>query len=334
AAARGQAVFSPQVVLPDSLVTPSGPETTAASRLESLLAWTKVLLEIDLNEFREVFPIDPPSRTFAWAVRLAGKFAQLKAGLGEAGLRLTEVGPWAGEGFEEALRWEQIGELERRYAEKLSASGRTDVQDLALAAAGESQLPAGIRRIVMLAVPDPLPLAVRMLAACARAVPVDVVAYGPADGETLFDAWGRPRTEAWTTRELELESFEEHVHLCADPMAQAGRVVDAARRYGSSEGMLAVGVADSEVLPFLENGLRSAGFATFAPEGRPFRQEAFFALLEALAAVARERSFEAASSLARCPDVLAFLADGTGSGGSTARLLAGLDELRSHHLPP
>jgi ATP-dependent helicase/nuclease subunit B len=334
AAARGQAVLSPQVVLPESLVTRSGPETLAASRLESLLAWTKILLEIDLNEFREVFPIGPPTQTFAWAVRLAAKFAQLKVGLGEAGLRLADVVSHASEGFAEALRWEQIAELERRYAEKLTASGRTDVQDLALASVVEPRLPTGIRRVVMLAVPDPLPLAVRMLAAYARTISVDVVAFGPAGGEALFDAWGRPRTEAWTRRELELEGFEQHVHLCTDPLAQAGRVVDATRSYGSHEGVLAVGVADSDVLPFLENGLRSAGIATFAPEGRPFRQEAFFTLLDALATVARERSFEAASSLARCPDVLTYLADGTGSGGSPARLLAGLDELRSRHLPP
>ncbi|HZL47056.1 MAG TPA: PD-(D/E)XK nuclease family protein [Opitutaceae bacterium] len=334
AAARGQAVFSPQVVLPENLVTRSRPAAGAASPLESLVAWTRVLLEVDLSEFREVFPIDPPSRTFAWAVRLAGKFARLKAALGEAGLRLADVGQRAGDSFEEPLRWQQIAELERRYTEKLAASGRTDVQDLALASVVEPQLPAGIRCIVMLATPDPLPLAVRALATYARAVPVDLVAYGPPGGEALFDAWGCPRTEAWTTRELELAGFEQHVHLCADPLAQAGRVVDCARRYGAPEGVLAVGVADSDVLPFLENGLARAGFATFAPEGRPFRQEALFALLEALATVARERTFEAAASLARCPDVLAFLAAEAGSGRSAARLLAGLDELRCRHLPP
>jgi len=133
---------------------------------------------------------------------------------------------------------------------------------------------------------------------------------------------------------LELEDFERQVHLCADPLAQAGRIVECARGYGAPEGVLAVGVADSDVLPFLEGGLSRAGFATFTPEGRPLRQEALFALLEALAAVARERSFEAAASLARCPDVLAFLVDAAGSGGSPARLLAGLDELVRIHLPP
>ena len=334
AATRGQAVFSPQVILPEDLVTGSGPEAAAASRLESLLAWTRVLIEIDPDEFREVFPIDPPSRTFAWAVRLAGKFARLKTALGEAGLHLADVGLRAGDDFEEALRWRQIAGLERRYAEGLAASGRTDAHDLALASLDAPRLPAGIRRIVMLAVPDPPPAAVRVLAACVGALPLDLVVYGPPGGEAFFDGWGRPRTEAWTGRVLELEDFERQVHLCADPLAQAGRIVECARGYGAPEGVLAVGVADSDVLPFLEGGLSRAGFATFTPEGRPLRQEALFALLESLAAVARERSFEAAAALARCPDVLAFLVDAAGSGGSPARLLAGLDELVRIHLPP
>lgn len=331
AAARGQAVFSPQVILPESLVAPGGPET--ASRLESLLAWTSVLGEIDFDEFREVFPIDPPSRTFAWAARLAGKFVALKTALGEAGLRFSDVAPRAGGDFGEAPRWQELAALEHRYAEKLNAAGRTDAQDLALARADLPRLPAGTRRIVMLAVPDPLPVALTILAACARTLPVDVVVYGPAGGEELFDGWGRPRPEAWTTRELTLADFESHVHLCADPLAQAGRVVDCARGYGDPEGILAVGAADADVLPFLENGLARGGFAPFTPEGRPCRQEALFTVLEGLANLARERSFEAAAGLARCPDVLAYLGDAGGTAGSPARLLAGLDELQCIHMP-
>jgi ATP-dependent helicase/nuclease subunit B len=337
AAGRGQAVFPPRVVLPESLLARSGAEAGAASRLESLLAWIKVFLEVDLGEFREVFPIDPPSRTFAWALRLAGQFTHLKSGLGEAGLRLADVAQRAGDDFEEAARWRQIAVLERHYTERLAVLGRSDVQDLRLAAAIEPTLESGVGRIVVLATPDPLPLAVTVLAACARTVPVDVVVFGPLGGEALFDAWGRPHTKDWTERELELAGFEQHVHLCSDPLAQAGRMVACAQRYGTPDGLIAAGVADPDVLPFLENGLARAGFATFTPDGRAFRREAFFILLEALATLAKEQSFEAAASLARCPEVLAFLTGQAGSSGrsfSPAQFLAGLDELRRRHLPP
>jgi hypothetical protein len=108
AAARGQTVFSPKVILPEGLVTAQVSQAGAVSRLESLLAWTKVLLEIEVTEFRNVFPLDPPSRSFAWAVRLARKLVELKTGLGEAGLRLADVAPRAGDGFGEVVHWQQI----------------------------------------------------------------------------------------------------------------------------------------------------------------------------------------------------------------------------------
>lgn len=333
AAARGQAVFSPRVLLPEGLVTAGVSQAGAASRLESLLAWTKVLLEIEVSEFRDVFPLDPPSRSFTWAVRLARKFVELKTGLGEAGLRLADVAPRAGEGFGEGVRWQQIAGLERKYTEKLAEAGRTDAKDLALAQVVEAPAPAGISRIVVLAVPDPLPAAVKMLEAHAGTLPVDLVVFGPAGGEALFDGWGRPRNDVWTARTFEFVDFEQHVHLCADPPAQAGWMAEGARRYGNAGGVWAAGIADSDVRPCLENALVRAGFATFTPEGRSFRQEALFTLLETMAALVRERSFEAAAALARCPDALAFLVDGAAAGRSAARVLAGLDELRSIHMP-
>ena len=336
AAERGQAVFPPRVVLPEGVVAGGPAAAGAASRLDTLLAWIAVFRAADLGEFREVFPVDPPGRTFSWALRLAGEFARLKSALGEAGLRLADVGPRAGAGFEEAARWQEIAELERRYTACLAARGRRDPQDLRLAAGADPRPPPGVQRIVLLATPDPLPLAVTALEALARLLPIDVVVAGPPGGEALFDAWGRPRTAAWIRRELALPEFERRVHLCADPLAQAGRVVACARRYAAPEGRLAVGVADGEVQPFLENELARAGFATFAPEGRPFRREALFTLLESLAALAREDSFDAAAALARCPAVLDFCAARAKAAGqpfAPARLLAGLDELRQRHLP-
>ena len=72
AGARGQSVWPPRVSLPDDLLHPATPGSAVASRLESLLAWIEVLRGIDLEGFREVFPVDPPARSFTWA-RLLGR---------------------------------------------------------------------------------------------------------------------------------------------------------------------------------------------------------------------------------------------------------------------
>jgi ATP-dependent helicase/nuclease subunit B len=332
AAARGQAAFPPQVFTPDRLIAQGlGPEV--ASRLESLLAWVEIFRTIDLKAFREVFPVDPPARNFSWSLRLAQEFAHLQAVLAESGLRLADVNEKAGESFCETARWQQLGELERRHAEKLAALGLRDGQAAKITAAKNPPPLANAGKIILLATPDPLPLALDVLAAHARTLPLEVVIFAPPSEADAFDAWGRPLPPEWEHRALVLPGFEQRVHLCADPAAQAEHIVAAARSYGSPEGLLGVGVADTEVLPLLENALIRAGLAAYNPAGRARRGEGLYHLLAALAALAREPSFAAVEALARCPDCLAFLQARLGRDFSAARWLEGLDELHSRHLP-
>jgi ATP-dependent helicase/nuclease subunit B len=333
AAGRGSAVLAPRVVLPEDLLVPAATGPAVASRLEVQLAWAEVLRTVALEDFRAVFPLDPPARNFAWAARLAAQFQRLQSALGENGLRLRDVLRRAGDGLPETERWAQLAGLEQRCDAVLAAGGRCEPQAARIAAARSPKPPEGIKRIVLLATPDPLPLAVGVLAELARSLPVDVVVFGPSDNAELFDEWGRPREEAWTRRPLALADFSSQVHLCADAAEQAARVTALARIYGKPEGALAVGVADAEVAPALENGLRGAGLAVFNPGGRPRRRDGLHTLLASLAALVREPAFDAVQALARCPDFLAWQAARAGEKFSPAAMLAELDELHARHLP-
>lgn len=332
AAARGQAAFPPRVVTPESLLN-LGPAAGVASRLESLLAWVGVFRELPLDEFREVFPVDPPARNFSWALRLARQFARVQAMLAEGGLRMADVTAHAGADFPEAARWDQLGELEARHAGALAARGLRDAQAAKIAAAAAPAVPEGIGRIVILGTPDPLPLALVALAALAVMLPTDVVVYAPAGEAGAFDGWGRPVAEVWTGRTLELADFEQRVALCADPEAQVERIVALARGYPAPETMLAVGIADPEVLPLLENELLRADVPAFNPEGRPRLRSGLHALLTTLAEFAREPSFDTTAALLRCPDILAWLETRAGEAFSSADLLIEIDHLRARHLP-
>jgi ATP-dependent helicase/nuclease subunit B len=332
AAARGQAAFPPRMFTPDRLIE-QGLGRGVASRLESLLAWVEVFRSLELEAFREVFPVDPPARNFSWALRLAQEFARLQAVLAEGGLRLADVNKKAGEIFIETARWQQLGELERRHAEKLAALDLRDEQAAKIDAAENPPPLANVERIILLATPDPLPLALAVLAVHARALPLEVVIFASSSEADAFDGWGRPLPPGWEHRALVLAEFEQRVHLCADPAAQAERIVAAARSYGAPDGLLGVGVADTEVTPLLENALIRAGLAAYNPAGRPRRGEGLYHLLAALAALVREPSFDAVEALARCPDFLTFLQVRHGRDFSAARWLEGLDELRLRHLP-
>ncbi|MFI5356220.1 MAG: PD-(D/E)XK nuclease family protein [Opitutales bacterium] len=332
AATHGQAAFPPRVLTPETFVTLAATAGTA-SRLESQLAWATVLRAADLEEFREVFPVDPPARDAAWALRLAMVFGHLQVTLAEAGRRMADVAGAMGADFPEAARWRQLGELERRFDCELAAHGLRDGPAATIAAAKSTAASAAFDRIVLLATPDPLPLALQVLEAHAGVRPVDVVVFAAPTEAGNFDGWGRPLPAAWEQRELAWADFALRVHLGANPAAQAEKIAAAARGYGAPDGLLAVGLADPEVRPLLESELGRAGLAVFNPEGRPRRDGALHHLLSALADFAREPSFEAVAALVRCPDLLAFLGARLGGGFSAARFLAALDEAQARHLP-
>jgi ATP-dependent helicase/nuclease subunit B len=332
AAAHGQAVFPPRVLTPDALIAP-GASPEAASRAVSLLAWVEVFRGLDLAAFREVFSADPPARNFSWALRLARTFSGLQATLAEVRLRLADVPGKMGGDFPEAARWRQLGEIEARYLEQLARIGRTDAQAARIAAALNPPPPPGIEKIILLAVPDPIPLALDLVAAHARAVPVEVLVFAPAAEADGFDGWGRPVGPYWASRILDLPDFEHCVRLCADPAAQAERIVELAGGHAQPDGLLGVGAADSAVLPFLESALAQAGIPSFNPEGVPRRREGMYQLLSAFAALAKEPDFGAIEALARCPDFLEFLGGRLGGAFSVSSWLEGLDDLHARHLP-
>lgn len=331
--AHRSAVFAPRVVTPQVLV--SGFEQAGtATRIECVLAWVGVLRAIAPDDFREVFPVDPPSRTFSWALRLAEQLSRLQATLAENGLRMADVPAKAGD-FPETERWRQLARLEQLWLEQLRQAGRRP--PYVAARADVPPVLENVERIVLIATADPWPAAMAVLEAHGTSRPIDVLVFADEASANAFDAWGRPITSVWAARTLPFPDFAERVHVHADPSEQAAELAVLARSYaeaGSVDRWLAIGIADPEMTPLAEGELTRAGVPVFNPEGRPHRMTGLFHLLTALADLARSASFEAVEALARCPEFLAFAARTAPSRSAAAeQLLADLDVLRKRHLP-
>ncbi len=333
AAEQGQAVFPPQVITLDGLI--GGEESPeVASRVESLLAWVSVFREVDLATYRAVFPADPPERNFGWALRLAQEFIGLQKTLSEVGLHLGDVPEQVDSAFPEMGRWRQIAELDRLHGEKLATLKLRDIPEDKIERVQTAELPSGVERIVLLATPDPRPIALKVLARHALIVPVEICVYAPEDESAAFDEWGRPHPDSWAARVLQLDRFVEHVQLCANPEAQVARVVATARNYGKETGVLGVGVVDSEIFPLLESALHENGLTVYNPEGQTRRGDLLGQLLAGLATLARDDSFTAVMGLARHPAMWSYLKSCCGESFSTMDFLRKLDRLQSNHLPP
>lgn len=331
AASRGQAVFPPRVQTPESFV---GPELAraVATPLQALVAWTHVLDALDLERVRAVFPVDPPSRNLSWSLRIAGQLLRLQTSLAEAGLTLADVAARVPMDFPERERWEQLGQLGRAHAAALAECGWREPQAERIAAARRPAPLEGVERLIVLAVPDPSPLAIETLTEHARAMPVDVVVFATEEEAANFDAWGRPLPEAWRGRAAPWGDFASQVHLAADAAAQAEQIAALAARYPAPDGVLGIGLADPEIAPLAENALARVGRAAFDPAGELRRMTGFHHLLVNLAAFAREASFANVAALARQPEIIEWLRAELG-GLSVEGWLKSLDELWTEHLP-
>lgn len=334
AAGHSQAVFSPHVMLPEGLLEGKGDASAeVASTLEVHLAWVEVLRRVPLDAFRAVFPVDPPERSVSWALGLARTLQRLQHLLGEAGLLMADVPGRLGEEFPEGERWRQLARLESLHAEALAARGLRDPQAVRRAAAQAPAVPEGVRQVILLAVTDPLPIALRAVEALAGRLAVDVIVHAPEAERDVFDSWGRPDEAAWSTRALDLPDFGNRVHLCSDPTGQAERIAEAVAAYRGRSDAVAIGSADAEVLGPLEAALGRVGVTAFNPEGRPLARGRLHPLLSSLGLLASEGTFAAAAALARCPDFLGHLEARLGERFSAAGFLAMLDDLQARHLP-
>ena len=335
AATKGGAVLAPRVVPPEEVLDLAEVGVAhVATRAQAMVAWVAVLQSAELERLRAVFPLDPPRRSFAWALQLAEELVRLQSVLAEGGLRFADVPARAGEACAERERWEQLGDLERACDARLAEAGAVAQPAARIAAAAApASLPAGVRRIALLGVADPLLPVVQVLETWSRSVPVEVLVCGPAGGEVYFDEWGRPRPEVWTVRTLPLPEFERRVHLCADPAAQAEAVAGLVRR-AAGQATPGIGCADAEVLPLLAGPLAEAGVTSFVPAGEPLARQALAGLIQVLQTAARDESWAAVAALLRRPEVLRWLEGAPSAGFSATGLLRAVDEIEVTHLPP
>jgi ATP-dependent helicase/nuclease subunit B len=329
----GTAALAPRVTLADGIF-----ETNRAANRASpsavRLHWARTLLAAQPVDFPDLFPNSPERRTFQWALGLGERLAKLRRDLAERGLRMGEVAARAGAGFPEIERWTQIATLEVEFLRRLKRAGLFDPDEAKLALANEpGGPPANFKRIVLIGCPDPMPLALTVLEAWSAAIEVCVVVHGPADRADAFDAWGRPVAGKWPDSADEPSDFVKCVHVCTDPAEQSERIAAWAASYGQPDSMLAVGCADSAVVPFIASALSESEIVHFDPEGRALARGGTSRFVSLLRQFANDASYATACEIARRPEIIDWMSARLGRSFAAARLLAGLDELQATHLP-
>jgi ATP-dependent helicase/nuclease subunit B len=327
------ALLSLRVVTPAFFLRPEDEAGTVAAPLEVAAVWADVLMKADLSRYAGLFPASAPSQDFVWALRTGEMIEGLRDTLADGGFRIADVYREFGSLLEEKERWHDLADLESMYLERLSALGLKDPCVGMLQNAESPEPPRGIERIVVAAVSDPTPLMVRKLERLSPRIPIVVLIHAPEALADCFDGWGRPLPAKWRERRIDVPDPDANIVLSGSPWSQSQKVLELmaqeAGRFGPAD--VAIGVPDSEVIPFLETDLAGAGLVPFNPAGKSADQHPLSQLLQAFRDLRSEGDYPAVSAFMRNADFLDYLQKKHRILPS--RVLEELDNYQNEHLP-
>ena len=324
-AANDRGLFPPEIVTPDVFLAQAIKDEPIANEESVTAAWFIVLGAIDCTQFEALFPIAPEQNT-GWQLGMAQRLMQLRNELGEEGLDFALAAQSTAESGHEPARWRELARLEGLYLDQLQTRALKDPKLARREAAQHYVAPPHIKRIILAATPDPQPLPLQALERAAESLPVEVWIYGPADAQ--FDTWGRPLTEHWTTRPLDLEAWG--CQLQTLPASKTVAAVIAETMQGAAPESVLLGLADPTLNPIVVDALDRATIPSYDPEGQPLHIGGVGRLTELLCQLCDDRSTPTIRTLLQHPDIQEWLE----TTRTSNELLRQLDRLFENHLAP
>ncbi len=332
-AEQNSALLSPQVVTPAFFLNSEREHTRIANQTETTAVWTDVLIKADLSDYSEFFPAQALDRSFVWALHTGGLLQRLRDPLADGGLRIADVIDRFSSVLEELERWEDMARLEAAYLNRLEELGLHDPCEVMIQRADKPELPDGVERIVVAAVPDPTPLTIRAFERLASKVPIDILVHAPESIADCFDEWGRPVSDKWNESTIAIPDAQNNLVLTGSPAGQSRKVIqimaEESNRFGPAD--VAIGVPNSDVTPILMADLADRNLVAFDPAGQSLADHPLYRLLEAFHGLITDRTYASFSGLLRHADVLTILQ--ARHDLSPRWLLQELDEFQNEHLP-
>ena len=319
---QGRGLLRPEVITPDQIFSHTLRTLALASEDNSAAAWFNVLSGIKIENFQALFPIEPTMST-SWKIGMARRLMQLRNDLGEEGMDFSHAAKLAAKAGTEVERWRQLERLEGLMLDELKHRNLIDPKQARREAAVNFSAPSHIEQIILAATPDPQALPLRALEKYAEQNDLEVWTYGPSE---LFDEWGRPLTQVWSIRALDLENWNCSIQTLADPNNTA-KQVSKLTKHQPTEAIL-LGLADPNLNPVVAEALSAQSIASYDPEGFSVRDTRIGKLAELLCQLPQDNSTTLVRALLQHPDTYIWLEN----EAAQPKLLKQLDDIFETHL--
>ena len=343
-AERTGGCLPPLMRLPAQVITPScEPDAPVATPAETVGLLSRLLLDLDLKAFPNLFPEKghPRERTFPWALGVARQLTELWGILQENALLMADVAAQAetllsGEDLDvEVSRWQDLARLESLFFAALLQRGRTPPPLARKGAVAATSLPEGVERIVLPALADAQPALYPVLERLGERAALAVLIHSDPSQDARFDAWGRPEPAQWTGEHApELPLADGQITLASNSADQARLVAEAFSAIPQDEALPSLGMADDTLFSELQSAFLAHGLQLHNPSAYPLAASSLGRLIQQLEQLCRLPRFPVLAAFLREADVLRWLESRLTAGpDSYAAILSALDELQNAHLP-
>ncbi|MEM9479398.1 MAG: PD-(D/E)XK nuclease family protein [Verrucomicrobiota bacterium] len=330
-------IFNPPMVATPRFLLHPLPQSNVAPEATELKVWIDVLLEFPMRSLRHLFPVEPPERNFNWALQVASQILKVRRTIAESGWRPLDV---AKNNPLESDRWTEISNLEKESIRRLQALGFNDPLAAEKLASTNPEVPPGIKKIILLAVPDPFPPAIPALKSLSDNIEIEVAIQAPDSLARNFDEWGRPLPDYWTEAEIPIPDADSTLHVCRHPHHAAKQGIQLLERNDTPEESAAFCLCDPDWTAEFKLALEDAGRGGFDPSGIPFYTHEIACVLKLLRTSLQSGEVRDLGEFLRLEDVqnslagrFKFLDENESHTFNSARMLVQFDEVFARHLP-
>ncbi|HWB20700.1 MAG TPA: PD-(D/E)XK nuclease family protein [Phycisphaerales bacterium] len=307
AASTSQALSPPEIITPGRIVEVIlRSEGRFAGDSARRLAWAEALLATPPDVLAPLVPRLPDRADLpAWLAigdMLAACHRELAAGM----LTFEDVpgACAAGAGFIEEERWLAAAEVQERYRLTLESHGLLDIDLQRIRTLRDAQVDVSHladRRIVVLGVAE--------LSAVARAAlrlagdRMTCLVFADSDDRERFDEFGCPLTESWDSAPIVIR--EEQLGFADLPTDQANAALQTIAMLNGefAADQIAIGIADEDLVPFLQRRGEDVGADLRYAGGISVRRTGPWKLLSAIADYVERHDFDSLRALVRHPDI-------------------------------
>ena len=332
----------PLVRLPAQMIAPAhDPDRPVASPAETIGLLSRLLLDLDLHAYPNLFPEKghPREKTFSWALGVARQLSDLWGILQENALTMGDVAArietlLSGEDLDiEVARWQDLAKIEALFFENLATHDRTPIPLARTLAVADPAIPEGVEVLVLPALSDAQPALYPVLEKLSARAALAVLLHADPSDDARFDAWGRPEPAQWTgDRAPRIPLSDDQITLATNSADQARLVAEAFAAIPPEDGLPSLGMADEDLFSELQSAFLTHGLALHNPAAYPLAASSLGRLIQQLEQLCRQPRFAALAAFLREADVMRWL-ESQFPDGCHADILRALDDLQNAHLP-